>query len=55
MYTLKKLDKPGTGSGAPINAGRFAYLALRDDLVSFPDTDANNLLLVGQPVFKEGK
>lgn len=55
MYKLKKLDKPVTGSGAPINAGRFAYLALRDDLVSFPNTDANKVLLVGQPVFKEGK
>ncbi|MBO6184207.1 MAG: hypothetical protein J6O88_05855 [Chryseobacterium sp.] len=55
MYKLKKLDKPGTGSGAPNNAGRFAYLALRDDLVSFPNTDANKVLLVGQPVFKEGK
>lgn len=55
MYKLKKLDRPATGAGAPINAKRFAYLALVEDLVSFPDTDDNNVLLVGQPVFKEGK
>ncbi|MFC7345981.1 hypothetical protein ACFQO9_04520 [Chryseobacterium zhengzhouense] len=54
-YSLKKLNKPATGAGAPINAGRFAYLAFVEDLVSFPNTDGNNVLLVGQPVFKEGK
>lgn len=55
MYQLKKLNRPATGAGAPINAGRFAYLAFVEDLVSFPNTDSNNVLLVGQPVFKEGK
>lgn len=54
-YTLKKLDKPSAGAGAPNTGSRFAYLAAVKDLVSFPDTDDNNVLLTGQPVFKEGK
>lgn len=52
-YKLTKLDKTGSGAAAP--GGRFAYLALVDDLVSFPDTDDKNVLLQGQPVYKEGK
>jgi len=55
MYSLRKLNKPSAGTGAPSSAGRFAYLALVEDLVSFPNTDENGVLLVGQPVFKEGK
>ena len=54
-YTLKKLDKPTAGSGAPSTGSRFAYLAWDKDLVSFPDTDENNVMLTGQPVFKDGK
>lgn len=54
-YTFKKLDKPAAGAGAPNTGSRFAYLAAVKDLVSFPDTDDNNVLLTGQPVFKEGK
>lgn len=54
-YTLKKLDKPSAGAGAPNTGSRFAYLAAVKDLVSFPDTDDNNVMLTGQPVFKEGK
>lgn len=55
MYNFKKLDKPAAGAGAPSTGSRFAYLAHIPDLVSFPDTDENNVLLTGQPVFKEGK
>lgn len=54
-YKLKKLDKPASGSGAPSTGSRFAYLAWTQDLVSFPDTDDKNVLLTGQPVFKDGK
>jgi hypothetical protein len=54
-YKLKKLDKPAPGSGAPSTGNRFAYLVAVEDLLSFPDTDANNVVLNGQPVFKEGK
>lgn len=54
-YKLKKLDKPTSGSGAPSTGSRFAYLAWTQDLVSFPDTDDKNVLLTGQPVFKDGK
>lgn len=54
-YTFKKVDKPAAGSGAPNTGSRFAYLALTKDLVSFPDTDDNNVMLTGQPVFKDGK
>ncbi|WP_050381272.1 hypothetical protein [Chryseobacterium sp. Hurlbut01] len=53
MYKLKKLDRPVSGAGAPTVGSRFAYLAAVEDLISFPDTDANNVLLQGQPVFKE--
>lgn len=53
MYKLKKLDRPSSGAGAPTVGSRFAYLAAVEDLISFPDTDANNVLLQGQPVFKE--
>ena len=52
-YTLKKLEKAGTGAASP--GGRFAYIALVDDLVSFPNTDDNGVVLQGQPVYKEGK
>lgn len=55
MFTLKKVDRPASGSGAPNTGSRFAYLAWTQDLVSFPDTDDKNVLLTGQPVFKEGK
>lgn len=54
-YTLKKLDRPAAGAGAPSVGSRFAYLAWANDIVSFPDTDENNVVLTGQPVFKEGK
>ena len=54
-YILKKVDKPAAGSGAPNTGSRFAYLAWDKDLVSFPDTNENNVLLTGQPVFKDGK
>lgn len=54
-YTFKKVDKPAAGSGAPNTGSRFAYLAWVKDLVSFPDTDENNVMLTGQPVFKNGK
>lgn len=54
-YILKKVDKPAAGSGAPNTGSRFAYLAWDKDLVSFPDTNENNVLLTGQPVFKNGK
>lgn len=54
-YKFKKLDKPTSGSGAPSTGSRFAYLAWTQDLVSFPDTDDKNVLLTGQPVFKDGK
>lgn len=54
-YTFKKVDKPVAGSGAPNTGSRFAYLAWTKDLVSFPDTDENNVMLTGQPVFKNGK
>ena len=54
-YTFKKVDKPAAGSGAPNTGSRFAYLALTKDLVSFPYTDDNNVMLTGQPVFKDGK
>lgn len=54
-YTFKKVDKPAAGSGAPNTGSRFAYLAWIKDLVSFPDTDDNNVMLTGQPVFKDGK
>ena len=54
-YKFKKLDKPASGSGAPSTGSRFAYLAWTQDLVSFPDTDDKNVLLTGQPVFKDGK
>ncbi len=54
-YTFKKVDKPVAGSGAPNTGSRFAYLAWDKDLVSFPDTDENNVMLTGQPVFKDGK
>lgn len=54
-YTFKKVDKPVAGSGAPNTGSRFAYLAWIKDLVSFPDTDDSNVMLTGQPVFKEGK
>lgn len=54
-YTFKKVDKPAAGSGAPNTGSRFAYLAWDKDLVSFPDTDENNVMLTGQPVFKDGK
>lgn len=54
-YILKKVDKPTAGSGAPNTGSRFAHLALVKDLVSFPDTDDNNVMLTGQPVFKDGK
>lgn len=53
-YTLKKVDRPAAGAGAPNTGSRFAYLAWTQDLVSFPDTDDNNVLLTGQPVFKNG-
>lgn len=53
MYTFKKLDKTGSGAASP--GGRFAYAALVEDLVSFPDTDDKGVLLQGQPVYKEGK
>ena len=55
MYKFKKLDKPASGSGAPSTGSRFAYLAWTQDLVSFPHTDDKNVLLTGQPVFKDGK
>lgn len=55
MYVIKKLDKPSAGAGAPNTGSRFAYLAAVKDLVSFPDTDDSNVVLTGQPVFKEGK
>lgn len=55
MYTFKKLDRPAAGAGAPSIGAKFAYLALVDDLVSFPDTDENNVRLLGEPVFKDGK
>ena len=54
-YTFKKLNKPAAGVGAPSTGSRFAYLAWTQDLVSFPDTDENNVVLTGQPVFKPGK
>jgi hypothetical protein len=54
-YTLRKIDKPAAGAGAPTTGARFAYLAWTEDLVSFPDTDDKNVLLIGQPVFKDGK
>lgn len=54
MYTFKKLDRPVAGSGAPTTGSRFAYLARLKDVVSFPDTDANGVRLVGLPVFKPG-
>ena len=54
-YTFKKVDKPAAGSGAPNTGSRFAYLAWDKDLVSFPDTDDSNVMLTGQPVFKNGK
>lgn len=54
-YTFKKLDRPAAGAGAPNTGSRFAYLAWTQDLVSFPDTDDKNVLLTGQPVFKDGK
>ena len=54
-YILKKVDRPVSGAGAPNVGSRFAYLAWTQDLVSFPDTDDNNVLLTGQPVFKNGK
>jgi hypothetical protein len=52
-YTLKKLEKAGTGAASP--GGRFAYIALVDDLLSFPNTDDKGVVLQGQPVYKEGK
>lgn len=55
MFTPKKIDKPAAGSGAPKTGSRFAYLAWIPELVSFPETDTNNVLLTGQPVFKDGK
>lgn len=55
MYKLRKVDKPAAGSGAPNVGSRFAYLAWTPDLLSFPDTDENNVVLTGQPVFKDGK
>lgn len=55
MFQLKKVDRPSSGSGAPNTGSRFAYLAWTQDLVSFPDTNENNVLLNGQPVFKDGK
>ncbi len=54
-YVFKKVDRPAAGSGAPSTGSRFAYLAWTQDLVSFPDTDEKNVMLIGQPVFKEGK
>lgn len=54
-YKLKNLGKPASGAGAPSLGSRHAYVALVDDLLSFPDTDDKNVLLLGQPVFKEGK
>ncbi|KFF26867.1 DUF1398 domain-containing protein [Chryseobacterium vrystaatense] len=53
-YTLKKLIKPSAGAGAPTTGNRFAFLLPVDNAVSFPDTDANNVMLNGQPVYKEG-
>ncbi|MEC5156650.1 hypothetical protein [Chryseobacterium sp. MP_3.2] len=55
MYQFRKVDRPASGAGAPNVGSRFAYLAWTQDLVSFPDTDDNNVLLTGQPVFKDGK
>ncbi|VEH19672.1 Uncharacterised protein [Chryseobacterium nakagawai] len=54
-YTLKKLSKPAAGAGAPTTGNKYAYLVPVDDLVSHPNPDGNNVLLVGQPVFKENK
>ena len=54
-YTFKKLDRPAAGAGAPSTGSRYAYLAWTQDLVSFPDTDDKNVLLTGEPVFKDGK
>ena len=55
MYKFQKVDRPSAGAGAPNTGSRFAYLAWTQDLVSFPDTDDKNVLLTGQPVFKDGK
>lgn len=54
-YIFKKVDRPAAGAGAPSTGSRFAYLAWTQDLVSFPDTNDKNVLLTGQPVFKDGK
>ena len=54
-FNFRKIDKPAAGAGAAKTGSRFAYLAWTQDLVSFPSTDANGVMLVGSPVFKPNK
>ncbi len=54
-YTLKPVNKPAAGAGAPGAKPRYAYIALVDDILSFPTLDETGVELDGDITMKTGK